>query len=738
MGVLPAHVAVQLESGVPHLMILCWYISNVSEALIGAYCIRQFIGESLKFDSFRDTGVFVICAAILAPFLSSFLDAGFVALVGWKDVAYWQVWRMRFIANVLAELTLVPFIVLWGAHGVAWFRRASLRHYAEASLLIGGLLTVSLFVFSWQSAGLGTVPALVYLPLPFLIWAAVRFGPAGASISILVVVLVSIWGATEGHGPFIARSPAENVLSLQLFLIAISLPLLLLASLVEERREKAEALSESEARFRSMADTAPVMIWMSGINRQSSFFNKGWLDFTGRKLEEELGDGWAQGVHREDVDRCRKVYVHSFAAREEFTMEYRLRRSDGEYRWVIDHGVPRFARDGMFLGYIGTAIDITERKTAQETLEKERAFLRQVIDVDPNFIFAKDREGRFTLVNQAVADAYGTTVEGLIGKTDADFNPNCDEVDAFRRIDLEVINTRQGRFIPEECIMDSHGKLRWMQTVKRPIIEKDGSATQVLAAATDITQRKQAESELQRNRQELAHVARLSVMGELAASLAHELNQPLTAILSNAQAAQRFLSTNPGALEEVREILGDIVQDNNRAGEVIRRMRTLVKKGELEFAVIDLENVIGDVVALAHSDAILHNVRVSLKIHRGLPRVRADRVQLQQVLLNLLLNAFDAMKDCSVNEREIEFRASCDDTRMVTVAVRDGGVGLGMDQLDKIFQPFYTTKPDGLGMGLSISQSIIEAHGGRLWAENNPDRGSTFSFTVPVEESGIR
>jgi PAS domain S-box-containing protein len=678
----------------------------------------------------------VICAATLAPFLSSFLDAGFVVLVGWKEIAYWHVWRMRFTANVLAELTLVPFIVLWAANGVAWLRRASLRQYAEASLLTGGLLTVSLFVFSWHSAGLGTSPALVYLPLPFLMWAAVRFGPAGASASILVVVLVSIWEATGGYGPFISRSPAENVLSLQIFLIAVSLPLLFLAALVEERREKAKALSESEARFRSMADTAPVMIWMSGRDKNCSFFNKGWLDFTGRKLDEELGNGWTEGIHGEDVGRCGELYVHNFDARAEFTMEYRLRRWDGEYRWVIDHGVPRFASDGMFLGYIGTAIDITERKRVEEALEKERAFLRQVIDVDPNFVFAKDREGRFTLVNQAVAAAYGTTVEGLIGKTDADFNPNREEVDAFRRIELEVINTRQERFIPEECITDCRGKLRWMQTVKRPIIEKDGSATQVLAASTDITQRKQAESELQRNRQELAHVARLSVMGELAASLAHELNQPLTAILSNAQAAQRFLATNPGDLEEVREILSDIVQDNNRAGEVIRRMRTLVKKGELEFAVMDLENVIGDVVALAHSDAILHNVRVLLKIDPGLPRVRADRVQLQQVLLNLLLNAFDAVKDCSVHERDIEVRANYDDARMIRVAMRDRGVGLGADQLEMIFQPFYTTKPDGLGMGLSISRSIIESHGGRLWAENNPDRGATFCFTVPVEESG--
>lgn len=504
---------------------------------------------------------------------------------------------------------------------------------------------------------------------------------------------------------------------------------------ITARKRAEEALRESEARFHVVADTAPVMIWMSGTDKLCTFFNKGWLDFTGRSLEQELGNGWAEGVHREDFDHCLEIYAKAFDARQQFTMEYRLRRCDGEYRLVLDNGVPRFASDGAFLGYIGSCIDITERKRAEKALEKERTFLRQVIDIDPNFIFAKDREGRFTLVNQAVADAYGTSVENLIGKTDADFNPNAEEVEFFHRMDLEVLDTLQERFIPEERITDAQGKVRWLQTVKRPIVGGGGSANQVLGASSDITQRKEAEAEIQRNRQELAHVARISTMGELATSLAHELNQPLTAILSNAQAAQRFLAANPANVDEMGEILKDIVKDDRRAGEIIRRMRTLVKKEEIEFAPLDLGNVIGDVVLLAHSDAILHNIRVLREIDSGLPTVRGDRVQLQQVMLNLLLNAFDAMDDCPANEREIKVRAQRDGAGMVTVAVRDKGTGLSRDKLDKIFQPFYTTKPDGLGMGLSICRSIVEAHGGRLWAENNPDRGATLCFTVPVEES---
>ena len=244
--------------------------------------------------------------------------------------------------------------------------------------------------------------------------------------------------------------------------------------------------------------------------------------------------------------------------------------------------------------------------------------------------------------------------------------------------------------------------------------------------------RRRGETDLRRNREQLAHVTRISTMGELAASLAHELNQPLTAILSNAQAAQRFLASKPADLREVQEILEDIVSDNNRAGEVIRRMRALVKKEELEFAPIHIASVIGEVVQLLHSDEILHNIHVELDCQDGLPNVRGDRVQLQQVILNLLMNAFDAMKQTPSQDREVMVRAHVNGDGVVEISVRDHGIGFPTDKLAKIFDPFYTTKRDGLGMGLAISRSIVEAHGGRLWAKNNTDRGSTFYFTIPA------
>ncbi|HSK31827.1 MAG TPA: PAS domain S-box protein, partial [Candidatus Limnocylindria bacterium] len=255
------------------------------------------------------------------------------------------------------------------------------------------------------------------------------------------------------------------------------------------------------------------------------------------------------------------------------------RRKDGSEVRVEIGLAPIHSQEGTFV--LTSVVDISARKQAEEDLERERAFLRQVIDIDPNFIFAKDRDGRFTLANRAVADAYGTTVENLIGKTDADFNSNAQEVESFHRMDLEVIDTLQERFIPEEHITDARGAVRWLQTVKRPIVEPDGSASQVLGASTDITARKAAEAEVQRTRDQLAHLTRVATLGELVASLAHELNQPLGAILSNADAADMLLKSEPPDLEEIREILADIRNDDRRASDVIRGLRGLTCRQEI-------------------------------------------------------------------------------------------------------------------------------------------------------------
>jgi two-component system sensor kinase FixL len=438
------------RAGFP-LSAILFIVGDIIEVFIAAVGVRRFADGIRAFDNLRSLVAYIVVAVILAPFSSAFVGAFAAA-----PESYWFYWRVWFLSEALAYLTLAPAVLTGIGAARAALRNGSLARCIEACLIGCGLLAIGVRVFIWPTPDEGSVPALVYLPLPFLLWAAVRFGPLGVNTSLVIVALLSISGTVHGRGPFATSSPDENVLSLQLFLLVISLPLMFLGALIAERREKTNVLRESEARFRSMADTAPVLIWMSGPDKLCTFLNKGWLDFTGRPLEQGLANDWVESVHPDDVAQYFATYVSAFDARREFATEYRLRRHDGQYRSVLDKGVPRLAPDGTFLGYIGCADDITARKDA--------------------------------------------------------------------------------------------------------------------------------EVEARRHRAELAHVARMSMMGALTASLAHELNQPLGAILNHSGAALCFLATDPAKMKEVQESLCDITNAAQHAAEVIRRLRALVRKEQPDFA----------------------------------------------------------------------------------------------------------------------------------------------------------
>jgi C4-dicarboxylate-specific signal transduction histidine kinase len=244
--------------------------------------------------------------------------------------------------------------------------------------------------------------------------------------------------------------------------------------------------------------------------------------------------------------------------------------------------------------------------------------------------------------------------------------------------------------------------------------------------------RRQLEIEAQRLRRDLAHIGRISAVGELTASLAHDLSQPLTAILSNAQAARRLLAADPVDLGEMNRILADIVEDDKRAGAVIHRLRSLLKKGDFERVSLDLNEIVSEVARLVRSDAVIRNVAMSVELAEGLPKVRGDRVQLQQVVLNLVLNGLDAMREPHAGERKLVIRTVANGASTAAVCVEDSGMGIEPEHEEKIFQPLYTTKVDGLGMGLAIARTIVEAHGGAIAAWNKPHGGAIFRFTLPI------
>ena len=348
-----------VHAGVP-LSSIAWFIpGNTVEVLISAIGLRYCFDGVPRLSSVRALAKYSFFAVVLAPFAGAFLSAPGIG----RD--YWMSWKIVFLSEVLAFITVAPALLSWVSEGRVLVRKSRALHF-EGMMLLAGLILVSSIVFTLPEDSRS--PALFYALVPFLLWSALRFGWLGVSTSLIVVTSLSIWGAVYGRGPFSHLVPLTNPLPLQMFLIFASIPFMVLAALAEQHEEAAHVVRESEERFRLVANTAPVMIWMAGTDRLCSYVNQPWLEFTGRPLEAELGNGWVGGVHKEDLKRCLKVYSEAFDQHQSFAMEYRVRRNDGEYRWILDTGVPRFNASGTFAGYIGSCLDITDRRLAEDAL----------------------------------------------------------------------------------------------------------------------------------------------------------------------------------------------------------------------------------------------------------------------------------------------------------------------------------------------------------------------------------
>jgi signal transduction histidine kinase len=415
----------------------------------------------------------LLCVVLAAPLLSSFIDAAFVRLIGFGDSPYWDLVERRFFSNVLAELTFVPLILTWAAAIGGGQPRMQPARYVEAAILAVGLLVACLLVFEVPHSGAHTSPALFYIPLPFLLWAAVRFGPVGIATALPMMALAAIWGTVHGLGPFVSAQPHETARDVQLFVIAVSVPLLLFA-----------------------------------------------------------------------------------------------------------------------------------------------------------------------------------------------------------------------------VALDEHARL-----------ERDSRA-------------------------QLTHLSRVATLGELSGGIAHELNQPLTAILSNAQAARSFLANKTADPELLAEILEDIILADQRAGHVIDRLRAMFKRGETHFEQLDVNVLVREVASLVHGDLTTRGMQLDLQLAARLPAVKGDRVQLQQVFLNLLMNGAEAMASARPNDRVLMVRTLATSNK-VHINVVDRGPGFTVSAT-KLFEAFYTTKPNGLGLGLSISRSIVDAHDGTLWASTRRGGGASFLISLPA------
>ncbi len=735
LAAFPAHLAAQLQSHVPPLMILCWFISNSCEAVIGAGLTRYLVGGPIRFTTLRNVGIFCLCVVVIGPFLSSLLDAAFVVWNNWGNDSYWELIRIRLFSNALAALIVVPLVVTWATTGIQSLRTGRISRYLEACALFVGLFLVSYAVL--YEFGSEADSALLFLPLTFLLWAAVRFGSLGASTAILVVSFLAVWSAAHQHGPFSGGPPEQDALSIQIFLIVLAIPLLFLATVIEERRTGETVLRESESRFRIVADAAPVLIWMAGVDKLCTFFNKPWLEFTGRSMEQELGNGWAEGVHADDLQRCLKTYTEAFDARKPFVMQYRLRRHDGEYRWLSDDGVPRYDTQGRFAGYIGSCVDVTELMTKEEALREFEE--RVVLAAEAAHLGVWEM---YPATNQLwMSDGARTLFQ-------FDYETRVDHAAVQERIHPEdralrdsavktAIETRSGYEI-EYRILLRDGAVRWISSRGRYVTGRNRKGARLIGVSIDITPRKLAEAEALQHREELGHLSRVAAMGELSASIAHELNQPLSGITSNASAGQRFIDRGDVDLGELRDLLGDIITDGRRAGAVIRGIQSMVKKGVPTRQRVNLNDLVTNVARIVNPNAMLQSCKVETLLEPDLPAIEADPIQLQQVLLNLVINSFDAMRDTPLSRRKVVIATERNADDAIRASVRDYGVGISEEARDRLFDHFFTTKAQGLGMGLAIVRSIVQSHGGTIAAENVEGGGARFYFALPAKlESSV-
>jgi signal transduction histidine kinase/integral membrane sensor domain MASE1 len=567
---------------------------DAAKALLAAGGIRAFIKSPFDRITIREALIFVLIAVIVVPFGMAFWGAAFTVAYRFGS-SYWVEWRNLGVSNGVTAIVLLPLILITAQ------RRSMKWINAEACLLGVAILLFAWIAFGLSAAGPGTSPALLYAPMPLLVWAALRFGVGGVSGSMLLITTMAIWGTMQGRGPFLTRTPSENALALQFFLLVAATPMTLLAAAIGDERRSKDALRLSEERMSLAVQSAQMALWDWDATSDTVWMTDEGRTFFGFAPDARLHFSDLAGrVHPEDGVARTAAIRNALQSGGSCDFEYRIVTPDGSERWIAARGL-----------------------------------------------------------------ASGT-----------------------------------------------------------------GSTPRILGVSMDITQQKQNAANAQLQREELAHLSRVVILNAISASLAHELNQPLTSILSNAQAGQRFIATTAPGFEELPAIFEDIAADSRRAGEIIDRMRTMMRRGEITSRPLAVNDSLDEVLRLTQSDFIRRRVNVEKLTTNGLPAALADAVQLQQILLNLIVNACDAMESNPPEDRNLTLTTSVADDE-IRIGVLDCGIGLP-DDIESLFQPFLTTKKGGLGMGLAICRALVTSLGGRLWAERRAERGAAFHVALPM------
>ncbi|HTN70948.1 MAG TPA: sigma 54-interacting transcriptional regulator [Methylomirabilota bacterium] len=488
VALLPVHIFAQLQDGVPPWGVLSQLAGNFSQALLAATSVRYFGKGPPRFNTFRGVMIFTSCAGLLAPVVVSSLAAYLYVLSGWEH-DYWYVWRARVLSNVLSTLVIVPPIILLAERGIAQIRNVNPRGFVEAAFIATGLVLIGIADL-WTST---PIAFLLYAPLPLLLWTAVRFGMDGLCLSLLATAYLLFLDTSGGQGAFATQSAAENALSLQLYLITISVPLMFLAALFQERRDKEDALRGSEARYRALVMAGADMVWRADARGDVSFAADTWQDLTGQTDEETRDLGWLEAVHSDDRERSRQLWEEAISGRWAYENEFRIRTRNGDYRYFHAHAVPILAADGSVREWVGANADITDRKRAQEALKDSENQVRLFVEHTPASVAMFDRQMRYVLTSRRWLQDYGLGEQNIIGRSHYEVFPEIPErwKEIHRRCLAGAVETCEQDPFPR---LD--GMVDWVHWEVRPWYATSGEIGGIIMFTEVITERKRAEQAL--------------------------------------------------------------------------------------------------------------------------------------------------------------------------------------------------------------------------------------------------
>jgi PAS domain S-box-containing protein len=505
----------------------------------------------------------------------------------------------------------------------------------------------------------------------------------------------------------------------------------------ERTRQLAEANQELQLQA-GLLQHLPVSAWTLKPDGAPEFVNQVWLEYSGQSLDfiRSHPEAWMTAIHPEDREAASRAFWDGVRSGQGFAMETRsLRAQDGAYRRHLIQAVVLRDEDGKVLKFVCTTTDIDDQKCAEEELRRSEAFLAQGqrLNLTGTFAWNLDTD-ELTFSAQLyrifeLDPVAPVTLEQIGTRVHPEDIPLLTEKIELARKDINDLDYGIRLRMPD-------GRVKYLRTKSCGIRHSTGRFEHI-GAIQDVTEHRLAEDALSNLRSELAHMARVTTLGTLTASIAHEVNQPVAGIMTNAGTCLRMLANDPPNIDGARETARRMIRDSNRASEVITRLRKLFSKKETTIEPVDLNEATREIIALSLSDLQRNRVILRQELADALPLVAGDRVQLQQVILNLLRNASDAMSGVDDRPRELVIRTERDECDCVRLTVKDTGVGITQQDMERLFEAFYTTKSDGMGMGLSVSRSIIERHSGRLWATPNDDPGATFSFSIPYKLDSV-